>query len=78
MNAGLVAAECDSGIMPSKLNIKSLKGKAGTLSPKKQARKGVRRACVHASRQALDLMVTEEQFMDFEVLLDPHRVWPPS
>ena len=52
-----------------------MKGKVGPLSPKKQARKVIRMARAHAPRQDLGLAVTEEQFMDFEVLPDPRRVY---
>ena len=53
--------------MPSKLHTKLMKGKAGTLSPKKQARKATRRARAHATRQDLGLIVTET-IHDYEVL----------
>ena len=59
--------------MPSRLITKLRKGKAGTLSHKKQARKAVKRARAHAAKQDQGLVVTEDQFMDHEVLPDPSQ-----
>ena len=59
--------------MPSKPKTKLTKGKAGTPPPTKQPRKATRRAPAHAVQQEPDLVVTEEQFMDYEALPDPSK-----